>query len=390
MIWNMKKDVQQQRAEFAVRALEGECITALCREYQVSRPTGYFWVRRYQEQGIAGLLDQSRCPKSSPTRTPLPVEEQVVSLRQQRPDWGARKLKVLLEQKGIQLPVITIHRVLQRHGLVSEEARERRACQRFERERPNELWQMDFKGPKGWDRVVGPLSVLDDHSRYLIALAGTGTTCTEAVQERLITAFQSCGLPESMLMDHGTPWWDQQAPNGWTRLMVWIMKQGIRCTFSGYRHPQTQGKVERFHESLELARRRRGLRPEELNQRWLDDFRREYNQKRPHEALQMRTPASVWQPSPRKYDPHPASWEYGSGAKVVKLGSQGKFTLDGYCWSISKALAGEWVELKRVEDRILVYYRRTLIRELDQEVQRSTACSLRSHALDRCELDHKV
>jgi len=367
-------DMQQQRAEFVIRAHRREkSLAALCQEYGISRPTGYVWLRRYREQGVEGLAELSRRPAHSPGRTATAWEQRIVALRQQRPDWGARKLRCLLQPEGIELPAVTVHRVLIRQGLVSDEARLHRACQRFERAAPNELWQMDFKGPVGWEHPVGPLSILDDHSRYLIALEGTWTTRAEAVWERLTEAFRRSGLPEAVLMDHGTPWWNEQAPSGWTRLLVWIMKQGIRCHFSGYRHPQTQGKVERFHGSLDWARQRRQVPPEALDQSWLDDFRYEYNHLRPHEALQMRTPASVWQPSQRPYDPHPPHWEYAIGAEVKKLGVQGKLTLDGYRWSISKALAGEWVELKRVEERILVYYCNSLLRELDPAALRSTA-----------------
>jgi transposase InsO family protein len=169
---------------------------------------------------------------------------------------------------------------------------------------------MDFKSPKGWDQPVGPLSVLDDASRYAIALEGLGSTRAEAVQERLETAFTSCGMPDAMLMDHGTPWWNTQSAGGWTQLSVWLIKQGIQLYFSGLRHPQTQGKVERFHGALELARRRRGLPEPALHQRWLDDFRQEYNHLRPHEALGMQTPASVWHPSQRPYQPKPPDWSY--------------------------------------------------------------------------------
>jgi transposase len=153
-------------------------------------------------------------------------------------------------------------------------------------ERPNELWQMDFKGQKESNAAIGPLSVLDDHSRYLVALQQTGTTRSEVVRERLEGIFHSNGLPEAMLMDHGVPWWSARAASGWTQLMVWLMKHGMRCCFSGMRHPQTQGKVERFHGALERARSRpdAGLW---LEQSWLDNFRYEYNQLRPHEALGM-------------------------------------------------------------------------------------------------------
>ncbi len=191
------------------------------------------------------------------------------------------------------MPVITVHRVLLRHGLVRPDDRRSQTLQRFERAAPNQLWQMDFKSPKACQQPVGPLSVTDDHSRFIIALEKTGSTRTEAVQERLEHAFLSAGVPEAMLMDHGTPWWNAQAPGGWTKLQVWLMKQGIACLLSGIRHPQTQGKVERFHLALEMARRRR-LHDAEMDQAWLDQFRYEYNYLRPHEALGMQTPATRW------------------------------------------------------------------------------------------------
>jgi len=232
---------------------------------------------------------------------------------------------------------------------------------------------MDFKSPKGWDQPVGPLSVLDDASRYAIALDGTWTIRAEAVQQRLETAFTACGLPEAMLMDHGTPWWNMQTSGGWTQLTVWLMKQGIRLYFSGYRHPQTQGKVERFHGALELARRRRGLPEPALQQRWLDNFRQEYNHLRPHEALGMKTPASVWHPSQRPYQPKPSDWNYPPGAELARLDPHGRLRLQGRNWQISGPLAEEPVQLIRLQQRILVFYRHTLVRELDPVVQGSTA-----------------
>jgi hypothetical protein len=215
--------------------------------------------------------------------------------------------------------------------------------------------------------------VLDDHSRYAIALGETGSTRAEPVQERLREAFERCGMPEGMLMDHGTPWWNMQAAAGWTWLTVWLMKQGIQLHFSGYRHPQTQGKVERFHGSLEAARNKRGEWTSEPPQSWYDAFRQEYNEQRPHEALGMKTPASVWRASERRYQENPRTWEYEPGAEVRRLGTAGQLTVKGRRWEISKALAGEWVQLIRMGERILVYYCRSLVRELDPPHQRSTA-----------------
>jgi transposase InsO family protein len=191
----------------------------------------------------------------------LAVEERIVALRRERPDWGARKLAVLLAGEGLELPSATVHRILKRRGLVRVEDSHPQALRRFEREQPNQLWQMDFKSPKGWEQAVGPLSVIDDRTRYAIALFQTGTTRAEAVREQLVEAFTRCGVPDAMLMDHGIPWWNASSAGGWTQLTVWLMKQGLKLYLSGIRHPQTQGKVERFHGSLEKARRLRGLRP---------------------------------------------------------------------------------------------------------------------------------
>jgi transposase InsO family protein len=365
--------VRDQRVEFVIRAQqEGQSLSGLCAEFGISRPTGYVWLRRYREQGVAGIEEHSRRPANSPRRTADSMAQRIAQLRRQRPDWGARKLQRLLQGEGIELPVITVHRVLLRQGLVRPADRHPQAWQRFQREAPNELWQMDFKSPKGGTDAVGPLSVIDDHSRYVIALQRTGTTRTEAVRERLQAAFLDCGVPDAMLMDHGTPWWNAQAPSGWTQLQVWLMKQGIQCLFSGIRHPQTQGKVERFHLALEMARRRRGRLEAEMEQGWLDEFRHEYNHLRPHEALGMQVPASCWWASARRYDPHPPAWQYPQGAEVKRLGGQGQLKLQGARWEISQALAGEWVQLVRIADRILVYYCNSLLKEIDVAAQRCT------------------
>src|ERR1035438_451179 len=366
-------DVREQRMQFVVTAKRREkSFTALCQEFGISRPTGCLWVKRYQQQGVAGVAEHSRRPQRSSRLTATVLQDQVVELRRQYPDWGARKLRVLLERQGVELTRSTIHRILLRHDLLHSADRHEPAMQRFERARPNELWQMDFKSPKGWNAPIGPLSVIDDHSRYVVLLQVTGSTRAELVREQLQTAFGHSGVPEAMLMDHGIPWWSATAPTGATELTVWLMKQGIGLHWSGGRHPQTQGKVERFHGEMERALRRRGWQGKP-RQRWLDEFRWEHNQVRPHEALGMRTPASLWQPSPRVYDPQPPHWEYPAGAQVRKLDADGKVRAYGRSWNISQALRREWVQLMRLEDRVLVYYCRTLIRELDLTTQRSTA-----------------
>jgi len=367
-------NVDEQRVRFVVSAKRGaKSMSALCEEFAISRPTGYRWLRRYTADGIAGVAEKSRRPHQSPTQTSRELAERVVELWQQRPDWGARKLQVLLADQGIHLPAITVHRILLRRGLVRAQDRFRAAVGRFERGAANQLWQMDCKSPLGWDAPVGPLSLLDDHSRYAIALHVTWCTKAAPVKQQLIAAFQRCGMPEEMLMDHGTPWWNMKAAAGWTWLTVWIMRQGIQLHFSGYRHPQTQGKVERFHGTLSAAMQRRGIPARAQRQIWLDEFRHEYNHQRPHEALAMKTPATVWQRSARRYVAQPPAWEYEVGAEVCPLSTVGQLQLQGRRWEISRALAGEWVRIERLDGRVLVYYCRSLVRELDLVTQRSTA-----------------
>jgi transposase InsO family protein len=370
-------NVQEQRVAFVLKARSGEnTMQALCQQFGISRPTGYHWLRRFGEGGLEAVKELSRRPQHSPTQTPMEIEQRVVQLRLQRPDWGARKLKLLLAQQRIELPAITIHRILLRRGLVRDEDRHRTATQRYQRSAPNQMWQMDFKSPVGWQAPAGPLSVLDDHSRYAIDLHGTWSTQAEPVKQRLIKAFERCGMPEEMLMDHGTPWWNMKAVAGWTWLTVWMMRHGIRLRFSGYRHPQTQGKVERFHGALDRAMWRRGVPRREDRQRWLDEFRDEYNHLRPHQALEMKTPAQVWTPSAKAYVANPPNWEYESQAEVHQLSSQGQLQLKNRRWDISRALAGEWVKLERINERVLVYYCASVIRELDLATQRSTAVDL--------------
>ena len=370
-------DVREQRVSFVVMASRGEKpFRALCQEFGISRPTGYLWRSRFREDGLIGIAERSRRPAASPEHTPPELEAQVIALRQRYPDWGARKLQVLLRQRGIELTRSTTHRVLLRHGLVPDGKRPGPAPQRFERGAPNELWQMDFKGPLQRGDRVGPLSVIDDHSRYLVALKTVGSTSGDRVREHLEDAFGECGVPEAMLMDHGIPWWSGTSPHGFTKLSLWLMKQGIALHWGRIRHPQTQGKVERFHGELQRAVERRHPTATDV-QSWLDEFRWEHNHLRPHEALGLETPANHWRPSLRRYDPNPPAWAYPADSRVLKVDSDGKIKLHREHWVVSRALQGERVQLVTIESRVLVYYCRTLIRELDLSKQRSTI-------VDRC------
>lgn len=302
MPWK-RTDVSEQRMQFVIRASRGqEPLAALCREFGISRPTGYLWRRRYQQSGsLTALAEHSRRPHRSPRRTEIAKEQRVVALRRQT-GWGAKKLQVLLrEEEALELPTRTIHRILERHELIAAEGHGP-APERFQRNAPNELWQMDSKGKYPLaDGECHPLSIIDDHSRYAVGVYALSALCTYQAHPCLVHTFRCFGVPEAMLMDRGSLWWSSR--NGWglTWLSIRLIEQGIRLLYGRVGHPQTQGKVERFHRTLGQALRHRGV-PQRL-QDWPAalEFQNSYNQRRPHEALGMQKPAERFRPSARSY-----------------------------------------------------------------------------------------
>lgn len=373
MPWK-ETDVRSERIRFVVEAMQGqETMQGLCARYGISRKTGYKWLRRWQEvESLGELQEHSRRPHHSPRRTGAAVEDRVVALRQQY-GWGSRKLRCLLAREGITLGRATIDRILRRRGQIGESKRSRPAVQRFERSRAMELVQMDFKGPYPLRQgSCLPLSLLDDHSRFALALVPLPSNHGARVQRVLEASFECHGVPEAMLVDHGTPWWSSTNGHGLTRLGVFLIRQGVRLVYSGIGHPQTQGKVERFHQTLGVWLEHHGV-PETRRgfREALERFRQEYNEVRPHEALGLETPRQRYRASTRRYRPNPEPWEYPQGSEVRRLTDNGCFYEAGSYRFVCQALAGRRVRLERFGDRILVSYRQMLIRELDLRTAKS-------------------
>ena len=262
-----ERQVSDLRAEFVALASQpGANRRALCQRFGISAPTGYKWLRRYAAEGPAGLRDRSRRPHHSPAQTAPAIEQAVLALRAQHPTWGGRKLRVLLARQGVQpLPATsTITAILRRHHQLdpAQGAGQPRALQRFEHPYPNALWQMDFKA--GWPCGPGrchPLTILDDHSRYALGLVACPNQRTATVQVHLITAFQRYGLPDRLLVDNGSPWGNHPA-HPYTPLTVWLRRLGIAVSHRRPYHPQTLGKDERFHGTLERDFGRQPPRPD--------------------------------------------------------------------------------------------------------------------------------
>jgi len=378
MPWKTES-VMDQRVEFVIRAQRGEeSLARLCREYGVSRPTGYRWLERYREAGsISGLAEHSRRPLHQWRRTESTIEAAVLELRD-KTGWGGPKLAELLKQRGLQVAPATAQRILKRAGRVVKPEVEK-ATGRFERAECNELAQMDFKGEYTLSRKQKcyPLSLLDDCSRFLHGLWPLSSTGGGGVKQTLEGHFREQGVPLSILMDHGTPWFSTTNQHGLTWVAVWLIKQGVVLRYSGVGHPQTQGKVERFHRTLKARTKHRGeplTMPEW--QQWACEFRHEYNHERPHEALGMKTPAAVYKPENlRPYQEQPREWEYSGGA-IKRLNPQGTLYYQQRTYFVSEALATERVRVDALDGKLLVTFRHLTVREIDLRTGRSTAVLL--------------
>jgi transposase InsO family protein len=366
-----------RRMQFVFRAEQGtESMKQLCAEFGIDRSTGWRWRQRWKQRHcVEDLGDRSRRPNDSPRKTPDETEQAVVELRRKY-GWGAGKLQVPLAKRGIDLPKSTIHRVVKRNGLVPEDNSHRPAVKRFAREKPNQMWQLDFKGVKNQyapvDGKVYPFSTLDDCSRFGLGLTPLPSAGGEGVGRAMRETFEKYGLPDQLLMDHGTPWWSTTSGHGLTWLAVSWMKQGIDLCHSAVRHPQTQGKVESFHRTLERMIQHRGA-PRHFSgwEPFCIEFLTEYNYQRPHEALDMKSPASCYDPSPRRYQAEPPRWEYEVGAEVKKLNSAGCLDVRRGRFFVCEALANEEVCLESLGELLLVRFRRYYVRAINVETGRT-------------------
>lgn len=347
MPWK-EMSMKSERLEFVTLAIEeGANMSELCRRYGISRVTGYKWRDRFVCSGERGLEEQSRRPLSCPHQSPAETEDRIVALRGEHPRWGGRKLRRLVQKEGlVKAPAAsTVTKILSRHELLNEidGAGQPRSFQRFERQSPNELWQMDFKGHVALgdgQRRCHPLSLLDDHSRFGLCLRACADERLETVQAILIDVFRRYGLPQEMLMDNGAPWGDEGG-QPWTRLTAWLVRLGIKVTHCRPRHPETQGKVERWHRTMlaELLCVMFGDLAEA--QSAFDPWRDMYNTIRPHEALDLGVPADRYRESERRYPETLPAIEYGSGVEVRKVQSRGEVHFKGYVLGVSKAFIGD-------------------------------------------------
>jgi transposase InsO family protein len=365
--------VMDERREFVLLAgLEGSNVSELCRRFGVSRQTGHKWLGRVASG--EGLEDRSRKPLSNPKRCAPEIEQAVLSVREAHPAWGARKIANVLARSaqagGVMPANSTVHAILVRHGRIFPKRAGEPAHLRFEREVPNELWQMDFKGSRtlGDGTRLHPLTVVDDHSRYSPCLQALTDETGASVKPKLEAAFRMHGLPQAFFVDNGNPWADAQL-NKWTKFRVWLAKLGINLITARPLHPQSRGKIERFHRSMddEIFALRPIANVAEA-QRLFDSWRTTYNHERPHEGIAMARPAERYRPSPRPFPEKLPEPVYGEGEVVRKVPLQGvQISFAGRNWTVPKAFAGERLAIRPhdTDGKHGIYFGANLIKEID-------------------------
>jgi len=369
--------VMEERLRFVARLLDGDSMSEACRSFGISRKTGYKIWGRYKEEGAYALCDRSRRPVRYANQLPEQVERLIVDCKREKPHWGARKIRELLVRKlagDVRIPAkSTVHAVLDRHGLVKRARQRRRGKAEgtplSEAVAPNDLWCADFKGEfkTGNSRYCYPLTVTDQASRYLLLCEALESTKEEPVIKAFVGLFKDRGLPTAIRSDNGLPF---ASPNGLynlSKLSVWWLRLGINIERIKPGHPQQNGRHERMH----LTLKKETTRPPGMNalqqQDRFDAFVSEFNEERPHEALDMKMPAEVYAPSSRPYAGLPEV-EYPFHDKDILVTACGRICMMRKKINISTALAGQRLGVKEVDDGIwLVSFMRYDLGYIDLE-----------------------
>lgn len=351
-----------ERMQFIARLKDGERMTDLCREFGISRKTGYKFLDRYERYSAVGLYDQRRVPESIPHRTSPEVTSLIVATRQDHPTWGPRKLRAYLHRKqpGLRLPsASTIGVLLTKHGLVEPRRRRQKPLVDYSplchAQAANDVWCVDFKGQfrLGNKRYCYPLTISDAHSRYLLAVDGLESTRHETAGPVFETCFREFGLPRAIRSDNGTPF-ASTGLAGLSQLSVWWLRLGIALERIEPASPEQNGRHERMHRTLKAETTRPAGQSMLQQQERFDRFRELYNDERPHEALDHRTPSSCYAPSTRRYPDSLPDPEYPLHDLTVRVHRTGHLHIPGSGRSnnvfLATALANELVGVRELGD----------------------------------------
>ena len=360
------KTVEDLRKEFVEAVKTSRNFSALCREFGITRKTGYKWIDRYNQ--YQSLSNRSHAPIHMPGKTSPEIENAILRVRADNPGWGAKTILKVLENNGYtDLPCIrTANNILQRNGCISEiESEKRQAFIRFQRELCNELWQLDFKGdfPLLDGNRCHAFDAIDDCSRYCLGIFPRHYA--RGVIENVELLFKEYGLPKAILTDNGGQF--AGFKGGYTRFERWLMDLDVLPIHGRPLHPQTQGKIERFHRTMknELLNRKNFIDLADADKH-LQEWRTKYNEVRPHEALGMKCPADVYVPSQRQYHVEIKPYEYSGLNRILKVNFKGYLRFDRKEFYLSETMAGAEIELYCVGSTLAwLCYRNYKIAEID-------------------------
>lgn len=378
MPWR-ETDAMRERCRFVIRALEpGANKSELCREFGISRPTGDKWINRYLSEGIDGLKEQSRRPKTSPLETSSDVVCEIIRVRNNRRSWGGKKIRPLLLRKFPEEKVPTsrtIDRILDRCGLTCKRHKRPKkslpdASQLVKPTRCNEVWTVDFKG--WWytqDKTrCEPLTIRDEYSRFIIDIVALRYTHTDIIKDCFRNCFDKYGLPNYIRSDNGTPFATMTALCGLSKLSVWWLRLGIMPNRIPPGCPYKNGAHERLHKDMKRELQKKPARNITQEQIRFDEWKTIFNCERAHEALGLKTPAACYKPSPVAYNRLEPAYEYPDDFETRSICSHGRFNWDGKRLFLTKALSGESVGVELVSrNKRKLWYSNLCLGEYDSE-----------------------
>jgi transposase InsO family protein len=352
-------NAMDERLRFVAKLLDGEKMAVMCREFGISRKTGYKIFNRYKDFGIRGLEDRARSPYRHPNKTPFQIEKAILRIKKGHRSWGAPKIrdKLIKEYPVIRPPAAsTIHAILDRHGLVKRRKRRRYKAQGTDlshAQAPNELWCADYKGQfmLGNHKYCYPLTITDYRSRYLFACEGLESVKEKGSFSVFERVFRDFGLPAAIRTDNGVPFSSVHALFGLSRLSVWWLRLGISIERIKPGHPEQNGRHERMH----LTLKNEATKPASFNflqqQGRFDEFIEVYNNDRPHQGLGGMYPGEVYTPSAREYF-HPEVPEYPFHDRIVKVTQCGRICIGSRKINLSSVFAGQYIGIREVADQI--------------------------------------
>ena len=368
----------EQKVEFICQWNSGMyTITELCQAFGISRPTAYRLIHGYEKHGIEGLLEKSRAPRNHPNKTKEEIENKILELKGKYKLWGAKKLHKLLYNDFAESEIptmLTVHNILLRNGLVCPKKRCRRVkpiYPIFDPKDCNEVWSADYKGKflMGNKKYCHPLTIADSKSRYLFTAKAHYGEKFEPVKQEFTRVFRKYGIPKQIHTDNGAPFGCVAAIQRFTKLSYWFIDLGILPVFSDPAHPEQNGRHERMHRDLKAACAQPAAQELRSQQRKLNHFIKEYNNIRPHEALEMETPAKVHDYSTRKFPDKIKQYDYPAHMEPWYVTKNGAIRWKSYYWVyISRALSGKHIAMEELGEGIWkVYYRNVFLGYFDEK-----------------------